>query len=222
MPLKVKKVKAGYKVCDDKGKCLSNKPLSKKQATKQELAVRLSTLRKEGKIPPQKGKGKISDAVGKELLKTGSEAFVKGFKFMKDAEKTPLTAAKKAEYDAMIQKYKQQKGKGAVMNRVGSDIAKVGKAGVKAVGTAIADVAASGINRGLDWLKKELTRPLTQAEKDAALKKLKGGNFFEDALRLTNPAFDMAMRARDKVIKGNGSGYNQSSYAVLRNQTINL
>lgn len=215
MPLKVKKVKAGYKVCDDKGKCLSNKPLSKKQATKQELAVRLSTLRKEGKIPPQKGKGKIADAIGK----TGAEAFVKGYKFMKDAEKTPLTAQKKAEMDAMIKKYS---GKGAVMNRVGRDIANVGKAGVKAVGTAIADVAASGISRGMDWLKKELTRPLTKEEKEAALKKIKGGNFFEDALRLTNPAFDMAMRARDKVIKGNGSGYTQSSYAILRNQAIKM
>lgn len=58
MPLKVKKVKSGFKVCDDKGKCLSKKPMTKKRALKQELAVRLSTLRKEGKIPPRMtGKG---------------------------------------------------------------------------------------------------------------------------------------------------------------------
>lgn len=51
MPLKIVKYKSGYRVCDDKGKCLSKKPLSKKKATAQELAVRLSTLRKEGRIP---------------------------------------------------------------------------------------------------------------------------------------------------------------------------
>lgn len=54
MPLKIVKFKSGFRVCDDKGKCLSKKPLTKKKATKQELAVRLSTLRKEGKIPKRK------------------------------------------------------------------------------------------------------------------------------------------------------------------------
>ncbi len=54
MPLKVVKYKYGFRVCDTKGKCLSNKPLTKKKAKKQELAVRLSTLRKEGRIPKRK------------------------------------------------------------------------------------------------------------------------------------------------------------------------
>ena len=57
MPLRLVKFGSKYKVCDDKGKCLSKKPLSKKRATAQELAVRLSTLRKEGKIPAR-GSGK--------------------------------------------------------------------------------------------------------------------------------------------------------------------
>ena len=58
MPLKVKKFKSGFKVCDDKGKCLSKKTMTKKKAIKQELAVRLSTLRKEGRIPTRmSGKG---------------------------------------------------------------------------------------------------------------------------------------------------------------------
>lgn len=50
MPLKIVKYKSGFRVCDDKDKCLSKKPLTKKMAMKQELAVRLSTLRKRGKI----------------------------------------------------------------------------------------------------------------------------------------------------------------------------
>lgn len=64
MPVKVKKVAHGFKVCDPKGRCLSKKPLSKKMAQKQELAVRLSTLRKEGKIPARmNGKGMSSYAM---------------------------------------------------------------------------------------------------------------------------------------------------------------
>ena len=53
MPLVIKKVKSGFKVCDD-GTCYSKKPLTKKRATKQELAIRLSNLRKQGRIPPRK------------------------------------------------------------------------------------------------------------------------------------------------------------------------
>jgi hypothetical protein len=58
MPLKIVKFKTGFRVCDDKGQCLSKKPLSKKRAVAQELAVRLSTLRKEGRIPAR-GSGKV-------------------------------------------------------------------------------------------------------------------------------------------------------------------
>ena len=54
MPLKIVKYKSGFRVCDDKGKCLSKKPLTKRRAMKQELAVRLSTLRKQGRIKPRK------------------------------------------------------------------------------------------------------------------------------------------------------------------------
>lgn len=52
----VKKVNKGYKVCSPRarGRCLSKKPLTKRMAQKQELAVRLTTLRKKGKIPPRK------------------------------------------------------------------------------------------------------------------------------------------------------------------------
>lgn len=59
MPLKVVKYKSGFRVCDEKGDCLSKKPLSLKRAKKQELAVRLQTLRKEGRIP-QRGMGMSS------------------------------------------------------------------------------------------------------------------------------------------------------------------
>ncbi len=62
----VKKVNRGYKVCSPRprGRCLSKKPLTKEMAQKQELAVRLTTLRKEGKIPPRmEGKGHSSFAM---------------------------------------------------------------------------------------------------------------------------------------------------------------
>lgn len=121
MPLKIKKVKSGFKVCDDKGKCLSNKPLTLKRAKKQELAVRLQTLRKEGRIPAR--------------------------------------------------------GKGAVLNRVGSDIANVGKAGVKSLGSALASVAADGVNSLIDKFVKKLKEPIdpkAQAAAIEAIKKAKG------------------------------------------------
>lgn len=54
MPLKIVKHKTGFRVCDLEGHCLSKKPLTKKRAMKQELAVRLSSLRKQGRIPPRK------------------------------------------------------------------------------------------------------------------------------------------------------------------------
>jgi hypothetical protein len=53
MPLVIKKFKSGFRVCDEKT-CFSNKPLTKKIAKKQELAIRLSNLRKQGRIPPRK------------------------------------------------------------------------------------------------------------------------------------------------------------------------
>jgi len=53
MPLVIKKFKSGFRVCDDKT-CFSKKPLTKTKATKQELAIRLSNLRKAGKIPERK------------------------------------------------------------------------------------------------------------------------------------------------------------------------
>lgn len=54
MPLKIVKFKKGFRVCDLEGQCLSKKPLTKKRAIKQELAVRLTSLRKQGKIGPRK------------------------------------------------------------------------------------------------------------------------------------------------------------------------
>jgi hypothetical protein len=53
MPLVIKKFKSGFRVCDEKT-CYSKMPLTKKRATKQELAIRLSNLRKQGRIPPRK------------------------------------------------------------------------------------------------------------------------------------------------------------------------
>jgi hypothetical protein len=53
MPLVIKKFKSGYRVCDDKT-CFSKKPLTKTKAKTQELAIRLSNLRKQGRIPPRK------------------------------------------------------------------------------------------------------------------------------------------------------------------------
>lgn len=56
MPLIIKKVKSGFKVCEqtDPKTCYSKIPLTKKRATKQELAIRLSNLRKQGRIPKRK------------------------------------------------------------------------------------------------------------------------------------------------------------------------
>ncbi len=56
MPYIVTKIKNGFKVCrmDKPSVCLSKKPLTKKMALKQEIAVRLSELRKAGRIPKRK------------------------------------------------------------------------------------------------------------------------------------------------------------------------
>lgn len=56
MPYIVTKVKNGFKVCrlDNPSVCLSKKPITKKMAIKQELAVRLSELRKRGVIAKRK------------------------------------------------------------------------------------------------------------------------------------------------------------------------
>jgi len=46
----------GFKVCeiDNPSRCYSKTGLTKKQAKKQELAIRLSELRKQGRIKPRK------------------------------------------------------------------------------------------------------------------------------------------------------------------------
>lgn len=57
MPRFIKKLPSGgFKVCevDNPTTCYSKKPLTKKVARKQELAIKLSELRKEGKIKPRK------------------------------------------------------------------------------------------------------------------------------------------------------------------------
>jgi hypothetical protein len=56
MPLVIKKFKSGFRVCEqtDPKTCYSKMPLTKKRASKQELAIRLSKLRKQGRIPPRK------------------------------------------------------------------------------------------------------------------------------------------------------------------------
>ena len=56
MPRFIKRLPSGsFKVCeqDKPTNCYSKKGLTKKQAKKQELAIRLSGLRKEGKIKPR-------------------------------------------------------------------------------------------------------------------------------------------------------------------------
>jgi hypothetical protein len=52
MPLVIKKYKSGFRVCEEDNPkiCYSKKPLTEKKAKKQELAIRLSKLRKEGRI----------------------------------------------------------------------------------------------------------------------------------------------------------------------------
>jgi len=57
MPYIIKPVgKNTFKVCemDNPKTCYSKMPLTKKRATKQELAIRLSKLRRQGRIPPRK------------------------------------------------------------------------------------------------------------------------------------------------------------------------
>lgn len=48
MPYKIEKVSGGYKVCDS-NKCFSNKPLTKKNAISQRVAIVLSEHKKTGK-----------------------------------------------------------------------------------------------------------------------------------------------------------------------------
>lgn len=45
MPYSIKKVKGGFVVADKKGKTFSNKPLTKKVAQKQRIAIALSEHR---------------------------------------------------------------------------------------------------------------------------------------------------------------------------------
>lgn len=47
MPYEVKHVKGGYLVCDQK-RCFSNKPLTRKKAEKQRIAIALSESKKTG------------------------------------------------------------------------------------------------------------------------------------------------------------------------------
>jgi hypothetical protein len=55
MPLIIKEVRhKGYKVCENNGKCYSNKPLSMKRAMKQRTAINLSKL---GIKRPMRGRG---------------------------------------------------------------------------------------------------------------------------------------------------------------------
>ena len=55
MPYQIRKFSQGFKVCKlNSSVCFSNKPLTKKKATKQRTAIILSELRKQGRIPPRK------------------------------------------------------------------------------------------------------------------------------------------------------------------------
>lgn len=48
MPIFIEREKGGFKACDDK-RCFSKKPMTKKQAMKQRVAIALSLAKKEGK-----------------------------------------------------------------------------------------------------------------------------------------------------------------------------
>lgn len=48
MPYRLKEFNDKWKVCDDK-RCFSKKPLSKKTASRQRVALAISTAKKEGK-----------------------------------------------------------------------------------------------------------------------------------------------------------------------------
>jgi hypothetical protein len=49
MPFTIERSGKGFKVCDDKGKCFSNKGLPKATAMKQRVAISLSESSKTGK-----------------------------------------------------------------------------------------------------------------------------------------------------------------------------
>lgn len=49
MPYEIKHVKGGYKVCDRSNKCLSKKPLTKKSAYSQRIAVAISEAKRNKK-----------------------------------------------------------------------------------------------------------------------------------------------------------------------------
>ena len=55
MPYIIKKVKKGYKVCEQANPkvCFSKKGLPLARAKKQRIAINLSELRKKGRLPPR-------------------------------------------------------------------------------------------------------------------------------------------------------------------------
>jgi hypothetical protein len=50
MPYEIKHVKGGYLVCDEK-RCFSKKPITKKKAQKQRVAIAISEHKKNPEIP---------------------------------------------------------------------------------------------------------------------------------------------------------------------------
>lgn len=50
MPYEIKHVKGGYLVCD-KTRCFSSRPLTKKKAEKQRIAIALSEHKKNPEVP---------------------------------------------------------------------------------------------------------------------------------------------------------------------------
>ena len=50
MPIKIKKRGEGFKVCDS-SRCFSNQPLTHEMARKQQIAINLEKLKKEGRFP---------------------------------------------------------------------------------------------------------------------------------------------------------------------------